>query len=209
MSFRTINKSDRVMIFMDLANVTRGLNELEGLENCLIDHVDLVNELVDGRNIVGAMAFDSKSYFRANKPVGDYLSEIGYKVVGGHFADGKQKEVDVSIAVEMLMHAVNDHYDVAILISGDRDFIPAISAVQSLGKKVEVAAFNHCITDAMVYVSDAYTDLCKIPMVYYFPSYDHYNEAFEEYDSEFTNDDRDFEPLENVITDAMNSQEAE
>ena len=38
------------MIFMDLANVTRGLNELEGLENCLIDHVDLVNELVDGRD---------------------------------------------------------------------------------------------------------------------------------------------------------------
>ncbi len=210
MTFRTINKNDRVMIFLDLANITRGLSEHDGLENCLIDHVDLVNMLVEGRSIVGAMVFDTKSFFKANREAANYLSEIGYKIVGGHYADGMQKEVDVSIAVEMIMHAVNDHYDVAILISGDRDFIPAISAVQDMGKKVEVAAFGDTIADAMVYVSDRYTDLAKIPMVYYVPSDENHNEEIGVNDSgAIYDDDPDFEPLENLIACEMKDQEAE
>ncbi len=210
MTFRTINKNDRVMIFLDLANITRGLSENEGLENCLIDHADMVNTLVEGRTIVGAMAFDTKSFFKANRETAKYLSEIGYKIVGGHYADGMQKEVDVSIAVEMIMHAVRNHYDVAVLISGDRDFIPAISAVQDMGKKVEVAAFDDTIADAMVYVSDRYTNLSKIPMVYYTPSDENHTENLGANDSGTTyDDDSDFEPLENLIACEMKDQEAE
>ena len=47
----------------------------------------------------------------------------------------EQKEVDVALACEMVSHAFRNSYDVAILISGDRDFIPAIQHVQASGKK--------------------------------------------------------------------------
>jgi uncharacterized LabA/DUF88 family protein len=82
--------------------------------------------------------------------------------------DDEQKEVDVALATEMIMHAVKDHYDVAILISGDRDFIPAISAVQSLGKKVEVASFASSTSRAVKNICDRYIDVAPLPVVEYF-----------------------------------------
>jgi uncharacterized LabA/DUF88 family protein len=35
-----------------------------------------------------------------------------------------------------------DAYDVAVVVSGDGDFVPAIEAVMALGERVEVAAFR-------------------------------------------------------------------
>ena len=167
MSFRTTDKEDRVMIFLDLANISFGLSKHEGLENSMIDHELLATTLIDGRKVAGAMAFDTIQYFNSKGLMAKYLSEIGYKIVYGHMEDDRQKEVDVSIATEMIMHAVRDHYDVAILISGDRDFIHAINAVQSLGKKVEVASFSNCTSSALTRVSDKYVDVGTLPIVDY------------------------------------------
>ena len=47
-----------------------------------------------------------------------------------------EKRVDVSIAVDMIMMA----YDVAYLLSADGDFVPAVEAVKSKGKKVFAAS---------------------------------------------------------------------
>ena len=86
----------------------------------------------------------------------------------------------------------------------------SISAVQDMGKKVEVAAFGDTIADAMVYVSDRYTDLAKIPMVYYVPSDENHSEEIGVNDSgAIYDDDPDFEPLENLIACEMKDQEAE
>lgn len=172
MCFRTTDKNDRVMIFMDLANIEYGLRNNEGLENCLIDHETLATTLADGRKIIGAMAFDTRQRFKSNRSEEDYLSEIGYKIVKGHIEDGKQKEVDMSLGVEMLMHAFRDHYDVAILMSGDRDFIPSICAVQDLGKKVEVAAFSNSTSREVISVSDKFVKMEKLPVVEYYPADD-------------------------------------
>jgi uncharacterized LabA/DUF88 family protein len=208
MCIRKINKDDRVMIFLDHANVKYGLEEHEGLENCLIAHLSLANTLIRDRNVAGAIAFDTDYFFRNNQSVSEYLSEVGYKIVKGHYVDFKQKEVDVSIAVEMLMHAVNDHYDVAVLISGDRDFIPAIHAIQSLGKKVELAAFRNNTSDEVIHIVDEFTDLSAVPMVYYFPSDNNVVDEFEEFGTLIDHGgDPEFETLENVIKETENCTE--
>lgn len=49
-----------------------------------------------------------------------------------------EKGVDVQLAVDMLHYAVTNTYDVAILVSGDGDFAPAVDAVKQLGKHVEL-----------------------------------------------------------------------
>ncbi len=42
-----------------------------------------------------------------------------------------EKCIDISLAVEMLHYAtVPGAYDVAILVSGDKDFIPALSRIR-------------------------------------------------------------------------------
>lgn len=168
MCFRTTDKNDRVMIFMDLANIEYGLKNHEGLENCLIDQESLATILVDGRKVAGAMVFDTIPRFKKNRSEEEYLSEIGYKIMKGHLEDGKQKEVDVALAVEMLMHAIDDHYDVAILMSGDRDFIPVISRVQALGKKVEVVAYSESASREVISVSDKFVRMEKLPVIEYY-----------------------------------------
>lgn len=49
-----------------------------------------------------------------------------------------EKGVDVQLVVDMVKFAVADTYDVAILISGDGDFAPAVEFVKQQGKHVEL-----------------------------------------------------------------------
>ncbi|MGB9804980.1 NYN domain-containing protein [Desulfofundulus sp.] len=51
------------------------------------------------------------------------------------------KGVDIKLAVDMLSKAIKNHYDVAILVSGDADFVEVVQEVKDLGKHVELAAF--------------------------------------------------------------------
>jgi hypothetical protein len=46
------------------------------------------------------------------------------------------------LAVDMVMGATRDEFDVAVLFSGDTDLLPAIEAVERLDKRVEVAAWR-------------------------------------------------------------------
>lgn len=45
-------------------------------------------------------------------------------------------------AIDMVMGAVRDEYDVAVLVSADTDLVPAIEAVLNLGKRAEVASWR-------------------------------------------------------------------
>jgi uncharacterized LabA/DUF88 family protein len=45
-----------------------------------------------------------------------------------------EKETDVNLAVDMVVGAYRDRYDVAMLVAGDTDYVRAIQAVQERGK---------------------------------------------------------------------------
>jgi hypothetical protein len=52
----------------------------------------------------------------------------------------KEKCVDIAVASNIILH--HDRYDHAILISGDRDYLPALDKIKDLGKSVTVASFR-------------------------------------------------------------------
>ncbi len=54
----------------------------------------------------------------------------------------KAKGVDIALTKDMLMHAVRDNYDVALLFAGDGDYVPLVEQVKSLGKVVYVGFFE-------------------------------------------------------------------
>ncbi|MEK7211075.1 MAG: NYN domain-containing protein [Patescibacteria group bacterium] len=54
-----------------------------------------------------------------------------------------EKGVDVQLAVDILVGAYEDKYDIAIIISSDTDLIPAIRKIKQLGKQVEYIGFAH------------------------------------------------------------------
>jgi len=50
-----------------------------------------------------------------------------------------EKAVDVNLAVDMIM--LRNNYDIALLVSGDQDYVPAVQAAKNFGKKVINVAF--------------------------------------------------------------------
>jgi hypothetical protein len=55
----------------------------------------------------------------------------------------REKGIDVLISLAMVVGAINDEYDVAVLMSCDTDLLPAIEQVRSLtGKRCEVASWR-------------------------------------------------------------------
>lgn len=53
---------------------------------------------------------------------------------------GQEKAVDVKLATDLIM--LRDNYDVAVIVSGDQDYVPAVQVVKDAGKQVVNVAFE-------------------------------------------------------------------
>ena len=63
--------------------------------------------------------------------------EITFDLFEGRFR--QEKAVDVKLASDLIV--LRDIYDVAIILSGDQDFVPAVEIVKDFGKRVVNIAF--------------------------------------------------------------------
>ena len=71
------------------------------------------------------------------------------------------KEDDIHLAVDMVKFAYNNAYDTAILVSSDGDFVPAIKAVQEIGKNVENIGFEEKFSYHLKQECDKFIKLTK------------------------------------------------
>lgn len=60
------------------------------------------------------------------------------------FGNKVEKGVDVNLAVDLVTLAFENKYDIAIVISNDGDFVPAVKKAQSYGQKVYNVKFPKC-----------------------------------------------------------------
>ena len=169
MEIASNNKDNKVMMFIDLRNILKSVETIEALPFRL-DLYTLALNLIGSRELVAAYVFDSKMARSedVSKRMHDKLRYLGFRVIVREAYDPakqEQKEVDVAMACEMVVHALRDHYDVAIVVSGDRDFIPAIQHVQAAGKRVEVAAFANSVGSAVIQSADRFYKLEKMPLL--------------------------------------------
>ena len=76
-----------------------------------------------------------------------FIIQFGYLLK----SDGKyhEKGTDIQIATDLLDDGFNDRYDVCYLVTSDSDLIPAISKIQSAGKKIVYVGFRHKISYAL------------------------------------------------------------
>ncbi len=61
---------------------------------------------------------------------------------GASHAYSQEKEVDTTMVADMLRLAATGAFEIAVLLSGDADLVPAVEGVRSLGKKVLVASWG-------------------------------------------------------------------
>ncbi len=157
---RRRKKEERVAIYIDGNNFYGYLKDKEinfpkGVKFRFNDFVDFLSkdrELVSKRYYVGiARNVDgsekSKSIVKGQQKFLTHLENEGFIIKRGKvmYDKGKirEKGTDVKIAVDIIVGAVDNWYDTAILISSDTDLIPAIKYLRYRGKKLEYLGFSH------------------------------------------------------------------
>ena len=86
------------------------------------------------------------------------LEKEGFDIKRGKILyDGnkiREKGVDVKLATDLIIGAVDNLYDTAIVISSDTDLIPAILYIRYKKKKIEYVGFSAKPSTGMIANSD-------------------------------------------------------
>jgi uncharacterized LabA/DUF88 family protein len=147
--------SERVAIYIDGGNLYQRLKEAGVSHPGRFNYTGLIDLLTRGRTLV------SKAYYvgivrnfdqtqksqtlveRQQKFLGK-LEAAGLSIKRGRIVyDHKirEKGVDVHLAIDLIVGAVENLYDTAIIVSSDTDLIPAVRYIREKGKSVEYAGF--------------------------------------------------------------------
>jgi uncharacterized LabA/DUF88 family protein len=156
--------SKNVAVFVDVANIFYAA-KAAGVD---IDYVTLLKSATAGRDLVRAYAYTGLDPDNENqRNFHDFLRRSNYKVVSKDirkYGDGKVKaNLDIELVVDMMKTARN--LDIAIVVSGDGDFAPAIRAVQEQGVRVEVISFRGNTSSDLIEVADQFTDIIQLARV--------------------------------------------
>lgn len=162
---------DRVSIFIDGANLFFAM--LDHTDSIKLDYKKLTDKLCGAnRKLVRAYYYDAPlkqqddpSRYKKQQRFFNAIGSLEYfDICLGRFERGRQKGVDVLLAVDMIKYAHNNSYDTAVVVSGDSDLVSAVELVKSMGKHVEIAFFDRCfhlkkVADRMiVFTTDYFTD---------------------------------------------------
>ncbi len=156
--------SKNVAVFVDVANIFYAA-KAAGVD---IDYVTLLKSATAGRDFVRAYAYTGLDPENENqRQFHSFLARSGYKVVSKDirkYGDGRIKaNLDIELVVDMMRMA--EKLDIAVVVSGDGDFAPAIYAVQQQGVRVEVISFRGNTSSDLIDAADVFIDISNIARV--------------------------------------------
>lgn len=151
----------RNYLFVDGSNFNAGQYELFGPKRYL-DFSEFVKHVEKLLNVKFIKIYFYASYspvpINPNKKQIAYLKNEGlfYKNVNSikkldffkgyrSKTSGKEKEVDVKLAVDIVDMVYRDKFDYMYLISGDADFMHALKVVEKNGKKIRIITLQNRI----------------------------------------------------------------
>jgi len=155
-----IQKAEKVSVYIDGFNLyfgmiskyehTKWLN-IEALSEALLKP----NQKLEDVKYFTARISNNPSKEQRQKSYIDAIKTTRVKIIFGHYKSkpkscnrcghswntNEEKMTDVNIAVNMLTDAMDDKYDIALLISGDSDLVPPIHTIHKYfpEKRVVVA----------------------------------------------------------------------
>lgn len=72
----------------------------------------------------------------------------------------RAKGVDIALTKDLLSNAFFNNYEIALLVTGDGDYLPVIEEIKRLGKMVVVLFFAYCgLNSELRLASDAFIDV--------------------------------------------------
>ncbi|CAM9124767.1 unnamed protein product [Choristocarpus tenellus] len=103
------------------------------------------------RTVVFSSAHESTPRESNRMQMFDAMRKLNFEVHMSTTTGVQEKCIDIALAVEMLHYAtIPDAYDVAILVTGDKDFMPAMSRTRQKGRRVGLCSMrNSCNMDLL------------------------------------------------------------
>lgn len=154
-----MSKQERVAVFIDGSNLHGYLKDLRAdlPVGKRLEHDRLVSSLVRDRDCVSKRYYvgivrnydnsaKSQAMVQAQQRFLAHLQKAGFAIKRGRILyEGqiREKGTDVRIAVDLVVGAIDNQFDTAILVSSDTDLTPAIKYLKYKGKKLEYVGFQH------------------------------------------------------------------
>lgn len=153
------HKEQRVGVLVDVSNM---YHSAKNLYKRKANFKEILIKAVSGRKLIRATAYVIRTENREEMNFFEALSQQGFEVKMKDlqiFAGGAKKgDWDVGITIDAIKLA--DKLDVIVLVSGDGDYLPAMSYLQNnKGCLVEIMAFKQTASNKLIEESDDFTDL--------------------------------------------------
>lgn len=126
------------------------------------DHLTPDNRQIAGTTLVRKYYFTSVQGDEPSRTdVTDWLKDRRFEAPRVFRRDKERgsKQVDITLSVEMLTHATRRHYEIAILVAGDADYVPLVRAVKNEGARVHVWFLSSGMSPELRREADYYINL--------------------------------------------------
>lgn len=159
----------RVGVFVDIQNM---YYSGRALHSSKVNFKKILEHAVAGRQLVRAIAYgittEEAHEEDFHTALGDQGFEVKTKPLQSFIGGQKKGDWDVGIATDILR--LEPKVDVAVLVSGDGDFVPIVEFAQEKGLRVEVMSFRESTSKALVEAVDSYVDLSSDPKEFLIPA---------------------------------------
>lgn len=153
----------RVAVFVDAANM---YHSAKNLYHAKLNFKKVLEAVVGDRQLIRALVYvvatesgEEKAFFEALEKGGFEIKEKDLQIFPGGV---KKADWDVGIAVDAIILA--DKVDVAVLVTGDGDFMPLVEYLRvNKGLKVEIASFGRSTSARLKEAADRYIDIGEEP----------------------------------------------
>lgn len=160
MPILSFTKKERVAIYIDGSNFYKYLKaeEIKFPKGSKFNYGKFVDFLVGKRECVSKRYYvgiarnfnhtqKSQQIVQSQQSFLSHLQNEGIEIKRGRIMYDagaiREKGTDVKLAVDLIVGAIDNLYDTAILVSSDTDLIPAVKYLKYKRKKLEYVGFSH------------------------------------------------------------------
>jgi uncharacterized protein (TIGR00288 family) len=157
------SEHQRVGVFVDAQNM---YHSAKNLYKAKLNFKKVLEHAVGARRLIRAFIYVIRTESGEEKAFFEALEKGGYEIKDKDlqiFAGGMKKaDWDVGLAIDAVI--LSDKIDVAVLVSGDGDFVPLVEYLKiSQGLKVEVISFGRSTSAKLKEAADSFIDLESDP----------------------------------------------
>ncbi|MBI2669897.1 MAG: NYN domain-containing protein [Candidatus Yanofskybacteria bacterium] len=157
------SEHQRVGVFVDAQNM---YHSARNLYKAKLNFKKVLEMAVGNRRLIRAFIYVIRTESGEEKAFVEALEKGGYEIKDKDLQifPGGMKKADWDVGMAMDAVILSDKIDVAVLVTGDGDFVPLVEYLRiSQGLKVEVISFGRSTSAKLKEAADRFTDLGEDP----------------------------------------------